>query len=178
MDLSTVATGPFSATDLHARLARMAGRWTGTARTYADPSDPAAAEVAPWEGTIAMLLGGRFLRFAYVSRAFGEPIAGELTVAYEKGDRLFRMSWIDSLHTSGAILVSESEPVPDGGGAATISAFGTYFAGEGAPRWGWRTELDDHAGGALRIRMFNIEPGGSESLGVEIDLARDDRATK
>ncbi len=172
MDLSTVATGAFAPTDVHARLARMTGRWTGTAKTYADPCNPDAAEVAPWEGTIEMLLGGRFLRFAYVSRAMGEPIAGELTIAYEKGDRLFRMSWIDSLHTGGAILVSESKPVPDGGAAKAISALGTYHAGEGQPRWGWRTELDDQTDGALRIRMFNIVPGAEESIGVEIDLTR------
>ena len=175
MDLSAVATGPFSPTDVHARLARMAGRWKGTAKTYADPSNPEAAEVAPWEGTIDMVLGGRYMRFAYVSRAMGQPIAGELTVAYEKGDRLFRMSWIDSLHTGGAILVSESKPVPEGGAAVTISAFGTYFAGDGQPRWGWRTELDDQNDGALKVRMFNIMPDGEESLGVEVDLAREDR---
>jgi hypothetical protein len=172
MQLSAVATGPFTPTDVHARLARLAGRWKGTARTYADPSNPEAAEVAPWEGTIEMLLGGRFLRFAYVSRAMGQPIAGELTVAYEKGDRLFRMSWIDSLHTSPAILVSESKPVPEGA-VATISALGTYFAGEGQPRWGWRTELDDQTDGALRIRMLNIMPDGDESLGVDIELTRE-----
>ena len=57
--------------------------------------------------------------------------------------------------------------------AAPIRAFGTYFAGEGQPRWGWRTELDDRAEGALRIRMFNVTPAGEESLGVAIDLARD-----
>jgi hypothetical protein len=175
MDLAAVATGPFSPTDLHARLARLAGRWTGTARTYGDPSNPEAAEVAPWEGTIEMLLGGRFLRFTYVSRAMGLPLAGELTIAYEKGDRLFRMSWIDSLHTSGSILVSESKPVPENGPPAAIRAFGTYFAGEGEPRWGWRTELDDQTADALRVRMFNVTPAGDESIGVEIDLTREDR---
>jgi len=173
MDLATVVTGPFSPTDVHARLARMSGRWTGTAKTFADPSNPEHAEVAPWEGTIEMLLGGRFLRFAYVSRAMGQPIAGELTIAYEKGDRLFRMSWIDSLHTGGAILVSESKPAPEGDGRPTISAIGSYFVGEGQPRWGWRTELDDRTDGALLIRMFNIEPASAETIGVEIDLTRE-----
>ena len=85
------------------------------------------------------------------------------------------MSWIDSLHTSPGILVSESEPVPDGAAAATISALGTYFAGEGQPRWGWRTEVDDQTDGALRIRMFNIEPGAKQSIGVEIELTREHR---
>jgi hypothetical protein len=175
MDLAAVTTGSFSPTDLHARLARMAGRWAGTAKTYADPENPDAAEVAPWNGTIEMLLGGRFLRFAYVSRAMGEPIAGELTIAYEKGDRLFRTSWIDSLHTGGAILVSESKPVAEGDSAAAIRVFGTYFAGEGQPRWGWRTELDDRTDDALHIRMFNVMPDGEESLGVAIELTRVDR---
>ncbi len=174
MQLAAVATGPFSPTDHHARLARLAGRWTGTARTYCDPSNPELAEVAPWDGTSEMLLGGRFLRFVYVSRAMGQPIAGELTVAYDNGDRLFRMSWIDSLHTSATILVSESKPLPESGAMATISAFGTYFASEGEPRWGWRTELDDRTAGALRVRMFNVTPAGEESIGVEIDLTHED----
>jgi len=172
MDLAAVATGAFSPTDLHTRLARLVGRWTGTAKTYADPSDRNAAEIAPWDGTITMILGGRFLRFAYVSRAFGQPIAGELTVAFEKDDRVFRMSWIDSMHTSGAILVSESKPVLDSGATAAVSALGSCFAGEGQPRWGWRTELDDQTEGALRIRMFSIQPGEEESLGVDIELTR------
>ena len=127
MDLSTAATGPFSPTEFHARLARLAGRWKGTAKTFADPSNPDAAESAPWEGAIEMILGGRYLRFTYASQAFGQPIAGDLTIAYEKGDRLFRTSWIDSLHTGGAILVSESKPVAEGAVAAPISALGTFL---------------------------------------------------
>jgi hypothetical protein len=169
MDLVAAPTGPFSPTEAHARLARMAGKWKGTAKTYADPSNPDMAESAPWEGTIETILGGRYFRFTYASHAFGQPTAGELTIAYEKGDRIFRMSWIDSLHTSPAILVSESKP--DGG--ETISALGSYFAAEGHPRWGWRTELDDRTDGRLKIRMFNIEPGAAETIGVEIDLTRD-----
>lgn len=52
----------------------MVGRWTGTAQSYFDPSKP--PEVAPWEGKIEMLLGGRFPRCAYHSQAMGHPIAG------------------------------------------------------------------------------------------------------
>lgn len=173
MDLATAATGPFSPTDVHTRLTRLVGRWAGTAKTYLDPSNPDAAEAAPWEGSIEMLLGGRYLRFTYVSSAMGKPIAGELTLAYEKGDRIFRTSWIDSFHTGAAILVSESKPVPEGSTTTTIRVLGSFFVGEGQPRWGWRSELDDPTEGALRIRMFNISPDGAESLGVDIALTRD-----
>lgn len=174
MHLGALPTGPFVQTGQHLRLARLAGRWRGVARTYADPSNPNAAEAAHLEGQIEMLLGGRFLRFTYVSQALGEPIAGELTVAYEKGDRVFRMSWIDSLHTSPGILVSEGKPVPEGTDAPLISAVGTYFAGEG-PRWGWRTEVHDGSDEALLVRMFNIMPSGKELIGVEFELKREAR---
>ena len=176
MDLATVTTGPFTPTDVHARLARIAGRWKGTAKTYADPNDHSAFEAADWEGTFETILGGRFLRFSYVSQGMGQPFAGELTIAYEKGDRIFRFSWIDSLHTGGGIIVSESKPIAEGAAPAPISALGTFFVGEGYPRWGWRTEINDLTSGALRIRMFNIEPESEETLGVDIELARHDRA--
>jgi hypothetical protein len=173
--LAALPTGPFVQTDQHLRLARIAGRWRGKAKTYADPSNPNTAEVAPLEGQVEMLLGGRFLRFTYVSQALGEPLAGELTIAYEKGDRMFRTSWIDSLHTSPGILVSEGKPVPEGIAAPPINVVGTYFAGEGQPRWGWRTEVHDETDGALSIRMFNIMPSRNELIGVEFELKRDAR---
>lgn len=172
MDLVSAATGPFTPTDLHARLARLTGHWRGTARTHLDPSTPEAFESAPWEGTIETLLGGRFVRFVYHSHALGQPIVGELTIAYETGDRRIRMTWIDSLHTSPAILVSEGTAIAPETEPQPLSAFGTYFAGEGQPRWGWRTELDDGAESTLRIRMVNVTPEGAESLGVAIDLTR------
>ena len=92
IDLATVPTGPFSPTDVHARLARLRGRWEGTARTYFDPTRPDQPEVARWSGTIETVLGGRFVRFAYASIAMGQPIAGELTIAHEPGDRRVRMA--------------------------------------------------------------------------------------
>lgn len=172
MDLTTAATGPFTPTEAHARLARLAGRWAGTAKTYLDPEHPEAAEAAPWEGTIGSLLGGRFVRFTYASSAMNQPLAGDLTIAYEKGDQIFRLAWIDSFHTGGAILVSETTPIPGGSAVPTIDARGTFFVAEGQPRWGWRTELDDRNDGVLVIRMFNVTPDGEETLGVAIELTR------
>lgn len=61
-----------------------------------------------------MALGGRCLRFSYGSHAMGQPIAGELTVAYEKGDRSFRMSWsdwgLDPIATSGSDSTERFSP--------------------------------------------------------------------
>ncbi|AKF07787.1 DUF1579 family protein [Sandaracinus amylolyticus] len=157
-------TAPFDATPHHQRLARLVGRWRGVARTFFEPSS--APEVAPWDATIELLLGGRFLRMRYVSRVMGKPIAGELTIAREIGERRWLMSWIDSFHTSPAILASEGARDDE-----AIRASGTYFAGEGHPRWGWRTEVhDERAPASLRIVMTNISPEGEESAAIEIEL--------
>jgi hypothetical protein len=168
MDLRTVETAAFEKSPEQARLAHLEGSWEGTAKTFLDPAQP--PEVEAWRGTMALVLGGRFLRFEYASRAMGKPIAGEMIVAYESGDRRWRTAWIDSFHTSPAILASEGEP----GQSAAIRVRGSYFAGEGHPHWGWITEIDDARAseGALRIVMKNVTPDGEEMPGLEIELAR------
>jgi hypothetical protein len=165
MDLEHAATTPFDAGDEHRRLAALVGDWRGSARTWLDPTRPPSE--APWEGRIVLLLGGRYARHEYRSSVDGKPIAGELLIAYERGERLWRMTWIDSFHTSPAILVSTGVP-----GERAMRATGTYFAAEGHPRWGWRTELDDPEGDTLRVRMINIEPDGREDRAVELTLER------
>jgi hypothetical protein len=166
MDLADAATAPFTPTDHHRRLEQLVGAWRGTARTSYGPNHP--PESAAWEATLALLLGGRFLRATYTSSAMGSAIAGELTIGYSSSERRWTMSWIDSFHTSPAILSSQGEA-----GDLQLRASGDYFAGEGQPRWGWRTEIDEsEAPARLRIVMTNIKPGGEESPAVEIDLER------
>ena len=104
-------------------------------------------------------------RFTYRSQLEGKPLAGELLIAYESGEKLYRTAWVDSFHTGTAILVSQGN---DGGGPIDVS--GRWFAGEGQGHWGWRTVIDDSVAGALGIRMFNISPEGQEDLGIEIAL--------
>ena len=162
------ATAPFDGTPQHARLARLEGAWRGTARTTFDPSTP--PEESPWTGRITLPLGGRFARFEYGSRVMDRPHAGELTIAYESGDRRWRTAWIDSFHTSPAILISDGEQdAPD-----AIVVRGTYFAAEGHPRWGWITEIDDRgvSEGRLVITMKNVTPDGQEMPALDIELGR------
>lgn len=168
VDLETETVAPYTPDAAHARLARLAGSWSGRARTYLDPAKPPLE--APWEGRIALVLGGRFARFEYRSRVGDAPHAGELLLAYEVGEAQWRTAWIDSFHTSPAILVSVGKGAQD---AQPVSVFGTYFAAPGHPHWGWRTEVDDREPGALRVRMFNVTPEGEEALGVDLELRRE-----
>ena len=55
-------------------------------------------------------------------------------------------------------------PRPDG--VFRVALFGdSYSAGEG-PDWGWRIEVRVPGPDAFLIEMFNIEPGGKESIAV------------
>lgn len=167
VNLETEPTKPYTPDDAHARLARLAGSWSGVAKTYLDPTKPPLE--ARWEGRMGLVLGGRFVRFEYRSELQGTPLAGELLVAFESGEQLWRTTWVDSFHTGTAILVSTGS---GGAGAAPVSLVGSYFAAPGHPHWGWRTELDDREREQLLIRMFNVSPEGQEDLGVDIVLRR------
>ncbi|MDI1477746.1 DUF1579 family protein [Polyangium sp. y55x31] len=163
VNLETEQTKPYERDSEHQRLARLVGVWRGTARTIMGPN--VAPIEAAWEGRIAAILDGRFVRFTYRSSVEDKPIAGEMLIAFESGEKLWRTSWVDSFHTGTMILVSE-------GSGTDIDVRGSYFAAEGHPRWGWRTVIDDAQAEKLTIRMYNITPDGEEFLGVEITLSR------
>jgi hypothetical protein len=58
----------------------------------------------------------------------------------------------------------------DASGAVAVT--GSYQAPPG-PDWGWRIELSMPAPDSLCMRMFNIEPDGSEELAVQADFVRE-----
>jgi hypothetical protein len=165
LNLETEPTRTYEPDAEHRRLLGLVGVWRGTARTMFGPGAPPIE--APWEGRIAAILGGRFLRFEYRSHVEDKPIAGELVIAFEDGEKHWRLSWVDSFHTGTMILVSTGTS-----GASEIDVRGTYFVGEGHPPWGWRTCIDDASPDRLVIRMYNVLPDGQEALGVDIELRR------
>jgi len=164
VDLEAEATRVYEPDEEHRRLGRLVGEWRGTAKTWFDPS--AAPIEAAWEGHVGVILGGRFVRFEYRSKVGEKPIAGEMLIAFEDGEKRWAISWVDSFHTGTAILMSTGEP-----GATAIDVRGTWFVEADQPRWGWRTVIADAADGFV-IRMYNIKPDGEEALGVEVTLAR------
>ncbi|WP_170319361.1 DUF1579 family protein [Polyangium spumosum] len=166
VNLETEPTKPYESDAEHQRLARLVGAWRGTAQTIMGPPGTTPIE-APWEGRITTILDGRFVRFTYRSSVEEKPIAGEMLLAFESGEKLWRISWVDSFHTGTAILVSVSKE-----GGTDIDVRGSYFAAPGHPHWGWRTVVDDAQADRLVIRMYNITPDGQEAPGIEITLAR------
>jgi hypothetical protein len=147
----------------HRQLAQMVGDWEGSFRLWFTP-DELACE-APQRGRIRSVLGGRFLIHEYESRYHDEPIEGVVMYGYHMDDGRWESAWVESFGTGTSIMFSTGDgAVPD--------VLGSYGDGQGGPRWGWRTMLEQPDPDTLVITMFNISPQGEALRAVETRYTR------
>lgn len=148
----------------HANLAKFAGEWTGTTKTWFEPD--VVADESPMTGTIKVILGGRFLMHEYSGSLQGKEFEGVAIFGFDIATNKFQMAWVDSFHMSTGIMFSE------GDGADEFSAFGTYFTGPDTPRWGWRTELEQIDDDNIVITAYNVEPDSDDQIATETRYSR------
>ena len=149
----------------HLFFAQLVGHWTGVTRTWLDPT--AAPVESQTQGSIQLILEGRFAIYLYQSSVDGEPQHGMFTFGYDTTQDRFEASWVDSFHNNTAIMYCVGEARASG-----FAVTGSYPDPDGGPDWGWRTEVElidrDH----LSITAFNIHHEGSESIAVKTLLSR------
>jgi hypothetical protein len=149
----------------HQFLARLVGGWAGTTRIWMQPeSEPMES---PTQGTIQLILEGRFALFLYQGSVRGESQHGIFTFGYNTMLNRYEASWVDSFHNHTAIMFCAGDGIEQG-----FYVLGSYPDPEGGPDWGWRTEVElldhDH----LVLTSYNIPPDGSEAKAVETVLER------
>ncbi len=149
----------------HDALAKLAGRWKGTAATWFEPA--AKPEKAELTAQGRVLLDGRFARLDYRSRVMGKPHAGSFLFGFDTTTKLPVAAWIDGFHNGTTIMDCRGDRPPARG---RYSVLGSYPDGQGG-RWGWRTEVKPKQD-TLVIRAFNIPPGQPEARAIEIRLRR------
>ena len=149
----------------HRLLAQMVGGWVGVTENWLDPKG--LPKESQTQGSIQLILDGRFVLYLYESSVDGEPQHGMFTFGYDTTLDRFEASWVDSYHNNTAIMFCVGQA--KGNGFAVV---GSYPAPDGGPDWGWRTEVElidqDH----LSITAYDLRPEGAEAVAAKTVLTR------
>jgi hypothetical protein len=149
----------------HRLLAQLVGAWAGTTQNWLDPS--AVPQESQTQGSIQLILEGRFALYLYRSSVDGEPQHGMFTFGYDTTLDRYEASWVDSYHNNTAIMFCVGQAKRNG-----FSVVGSYPSADGGPDWGWRTEVElmdmDH----LTLTAYDLRPDGSEAMAARTVLSR------
>ena len=152
-------------TGAHLQLSKLVGDWEGTAKTWFEPDK--LADESPVEGTMRLILGGRFILHEYKGSLSGKPLEGMAIIGYHIALKKYQCAWVDSFHNGTAIMFSEGEK-----GDPRLSILGGYEVPEIGQHWGWRTEIEIVSESEITITAYNISPGGEASKATETNYKK------
>jgi hypothetical protein len=149
----------------HHFLAQLVGGWIGTTKLWLEPD--VLTDESPMQGSIQLVLDGRFALYLYQGSVEGEPQQGIFTFGYNTLSDQYEASWVDSFHNNTAIMFCTGNGTENG-----FFVLGSYPDPNGGPDWGWRTEVELVDKNHLVITAYNIMPDSGEAKATEARLTR------
>jgi hypothetical protein len=149
----------------HQFFAQLVGGWAGKTLTWLEPDGiPRQAQT---QGSVQLVLDGRFALYLYQTTMEAQPQHGIFTFGYNTTLDRWEASWIDSFHNNTAIMFCTGRRTDNG-----FFVLGNYPDPTGGPDWSWRTEVHLLDREHLMIRAYNISPEGAEAKAIETQLNR------
>jgi hypothetical protein len=145
------------------KLSQLVGRWQGTIKTWVEPER--LTDESSISGAMRAVVDGRFIVHEYEAAFRGKPVTGMAIYGFHVDRERFESVWIDSFGMGSGMMFSESEKRP-----SKLSLLGSY--GEGADRYGWRTEIELVDADHLLITAYNIAPRGLLTKASEVQYTR------
>jgi hypothetical protein len=151
----------------HFQLSRLVGEWKGTTKTWFDPSK--LEDESPINGTMRLMLDGRFIMHEYQSSFGDKPLSGIAIFGYDLNTQKFQCAWMDTFHNGTAIMFSKGNKGDEG-----INVLGSYayITPETEQHWGWRTQLEMISDSEMVITAYNISPEGQETKATETNYRK------
>ena len=92
------------ASGIHHQLSLLAGAWEGKTTTWFEPDK--VEDESAIQGTMKIILGGRFILHEYESSFKDKPISGLAVIGYDFSSSAYQVAWVDSFHMGTGIMLS------------------------------------------------------------------------
>jgi hypothetical protein len=149
----------------HARLAKLAGKWTAKTKAWMDPAKPPEETTGSCE--FRMVLGGRYLEQRFEGTMMGQPFSGIGYTGYDNVKKKYEAYWIDSAGTG--MMVMSGTPDKSGTKTTYTGSMLDPISGKPVAVRSVDTEVDaDH----LLFEMWTSGPDGKMAKSLEMTYTR------
>ena len=91
----------------HARLAKLAGKWTTKTKSWTEPGKPPEETTGTCD--FRMVLGGRYLEQRFEGSMMGQPYSGVGYTGYDNVKKKHEASWIDTAGTGMLVMTGSQD---------------------------------------------------------------------
>ena len=149
----------------HARLAKLAGKWTTTTKSWMEPGKPPEETTGTCE--FRMVLGGRYLEQRFEGSMMGQPFSGVGYTGYDNVKKKYEAYWIDTAGTGMMVMTGSQDKT----GKKTVYTGSMIDPASGKPVAIRSVDTEVDADNLL-FEMWMSGPDGKMSKSMEMSYTR------